>query len=67
MCEDNSKALVEDFLKSSMSPVKVLMKKLATSNKNHGAKTGNTIPLRERSKRSSVQFTGTKFFSEGLS
>ena len=64
MCEDYSKVMVEDFLKSSMSTVKVLVNKLSTFKKEEHDQAGGTFPLRKWQKVS-VQFTGNQFFLRG--
>ena len=61
MSEDNCKALVQDFLRSSMSPVKVLVKKLSTFKlETHGRQV--TLFRYVDGKKVSEQFTGNNFF-----
>ena len=64
MCEDYSKALVEDFLKSSLSTVKVLVDKLAAfKEKTHGRQV--TLFRYVNGKKVTVQFGGNQFFLRG--
>lgn len=64
MCEDYSRVLVEDFLKTSMSTVKVLVDKLVTFK-------GETHPRQVtlfryvNGEKVSVQFAGDSFFLRG--
>ncbi|MGO8807768.1 MAG: hypothetical protein ACLQO7_14460 [Candidatus Bathyarchaeia archaeon] len=61
MSEDNCKALVQDFLRSSMSPVKALVKKLSTFKlETHGRQV--TLFRYVDGKKVSEQFTGNNFF-----
>ena len=56
--------MVEDFLRSSMSPVKVLVDKLAAFKSEPHAK-NVTLFRYENGRKVSVQFTGNQFFLRG--
>jgi len=64
LSEDNCKVLVEDFLKTSLSTVKVLVDKLATFN---GETRGGKVTLFRyvNGVKVSEQFTGKHFFLRG--
>jgi len=64
MCEDNSKALVEDFLKSSMSAVKVLVKRLSAFKEETWSRQVALFRY-VNGRKVSEQFTGNKFFLRG--
>jgi hypothetical protein len=64
MCEDYSKVLVEDFLKSSMLTVKVLVEKLsAFKDEAHGRQV--TLFHYVNGEKVNVQFEGNHFFLRG--
>jgi len=64
MCEDYSKALVEDFLKNSMTTVKILVKRL---NAYKEEKRGRRVTLFRyvNGEKVNVQFEGNQFFLRG--
>ncbi|MGA2682691.1 MAG: hypothetical protein ABSF44_12925 [Candidatus Bathyarchaeia archaeon] len=64
MCEDNSKALVEDFLKSSMSTVKILVQKLFAFKQERRSRQV-TLFRYFNGKKVSEQFNGNQFFLRG--
>jgi hypothetical protein len=64
MSEDNCKALVEDFLKTSMSTVKVLVKNLATFKAEPRIKNVTLFRYTD-GRKVSEQFMGDKFFLRG--
>jgi hypothetical protein len=64
MCEDYSKALVEDFLKNSMSTVKVLVKRLSTF-KEETRRRQVTLFRYANGKKVNVQFERNQFFLRG--
>jgi hypothetical protein len=64
MCEDYSKALVEDFLKNSMSTVKVLVEKLSVF-KEEVHRRQVTLFRYVNGEKVNVQFDGNHFFLRG--
>ncbi len=64
MCEDYSKALVEDFLKNSMSTVKVIVQKLVTFKEEKRSRQV-TLFRYVNGEKVHVQFGGNQFFLRG--